>query len=94
MVLLLRPTGLPDDPERKDWSVIEDGAVVGRICEDLAVANPELRWFWSIFASRTDPRRLAKTGRAPTLDEAKAQFRASWEEFTGETVSVKHPLVK
>jgi len=88
MVLLLRPTGLSDDPERKDWSVIEGGAVVGRICEDLAVANPELRWFWSIFASRTNPRRLAQTGRAPTLDEAKAQFRASWEEFTGETVSV------
>jgi len=46
MVLLLRPTGLSDDPERKDWSVDDDGAVVGRICENLAVANPELRWFW------------------------------------------------
>ena len=41
MVLLLRPTGLSDDPERKDWSVDDDGAVVGRICENLAVANPE-----------------------------------------------------
>jgi hypothetical protein len=79
MVLLLRPIGLSDDPERKDWSVVDDGSVVCRICEDLAVANPELRWFWSIFASRPGPRRLVKTGRAPTLAEAKVQFRAGWD---------------
>jgi len=40
MVLLLRPT---DDPERNDWSVLDDCAVVGHICEDLAAATPELR---------------------------------------------------
>jgi hypothetical protein len=79
MVLLLRPTGPSDAPERKDWNVVDDGAVIGHICEDLA--SPELRWFWSIFESHPGPRRLAKTGRAPTLDEAKAQFRASWERF-------------
>jgi len=77
MALLLRRTGLSDDSDPNDWSVINDGVVVGHICEDLAVADPE--WFWSIFASGPGPRRLAKAGRAPTLDEAKAQFRAAWE---------------
>ena len=82
MVLLLRPTSLSDDPDRKDWSVVDDGEVVGRIYEDLTIANPDLRWFWTIFAIRPGPRRPVKTdGRAPTLDEAKAQFRASWEGF-------------
>jgi len=43
----------------------------------MVAGNPELRWFWSIFESRdASPRRLAKAGGAPTLDEAKAQFLA------------------
>jgi hypothetical protein len=80
MVLLLRRTDLSDNPN--DWSVVDDDKVVGRIYEDTVVASADMRWFWTIFVSRPGPRQPVTTdGRARTLDEARAQFRAAWEPF-------------
>ena len=74
-----RPSGQWSDD---DYDVLWDGKPVGRIYKDSAVANDEVRWFWSIFASRPGPLSPVRIdGRAPTLDEAKTQFRASWEAF-------------
>jgi len=78
-VLILRRTCRSSDD---DYDVLFKGAVVGRIYKDRAVANPELRWLWSITAIRPRPRRpVQMDGRAPTIGEAKAQFRAAWEAF-------------
>jgi hypothetical protein len=81
MSLFLRRTGLssPVYADKADYCVIEDGKVIGRIYEDL-YTPPDVRWFWSITAFHVDPRlEIITHGRVPTLDEAKAQFKSSWE---------------
>jgi hypothetical protein len=79
--LTLRPTGLRNSPafaHLADWSVLEDGVVIGRISEKHAPANPENAWSWSI-TRYMDPRaQVTAHGRAPSLDEAKAAFQAAW----------------
>jgi len=66
-----------------DYDVLSEGEVVGRIYEDTTAGNPKLRWFWSILWSNVGTRRpVWNNGRAPTLDEAKAEFRRAWEAFT------------
>jgi len=58
--------------------VIEDGREIGRMYEDRH-APPELRWFWSITVY-VDPKLGIRTdGSTTTLDNAKEQFRRSWE---------------
>ena len=58
--------------------MIEDGREIGRMYEDRH-APPELRWFWSITVY-VDPKLGIRTdGRTTTLDNAKEQFRHSWE---------------
>jgi hypothetical protein len=81
MALALRPTSLSDDPDRQDWSIYEDGAEIGRLYEDLYIADAQLRWFWSI-ALMGPARHLCQTsGRAPTLEIAKADFRRALARF-------------
>jgi hypothetical protein len=80
MPLTLRPTGLssPAYADKLDYVVCEDGKVIGRICEDWHTL-PDLRWFWSITVY-VDPRQGINTsGRAASLDEAKAQFLSNWQ---------------
>ena len=80
MPLILRPTGLssPIYKDRIDYTVIEDGREIGRMYEDRH-APPELRWFWSITVY-VDPKLGIRTdGSTTTLDNAKEQFRRSWE---------------
>jgi len=80
MALSLRPTGLssPAYADRLDYNVIEDGRVIGRIYEARYVPD-DVPWFWSITAFHVDPGLCITTNdRVPSLDEAKAQFRASW----------------
>jgi hypothetical protein len=80
-MLSLRRTGL-SSPAYQDWedyTIVEDGRVVGRLYEDRH-SPPEYRWFWSITVY-VDPKLVMNTsGRAPTIEEAKAQFLASWEK--------------
>ena len=48
---------------------------VGRIYEDaLASTAAELRWFWSITVYVWPDASIVTSGRAPTLDQAKAEF--------------------
>jgi hypothetical protein len=84
MPLVLRSSGLqsPAYKDRRDFTVYEAGEPVGRIYEDRGIGTPEdQRWFWSIIAY-VDPRLdIVTSGKAPTLEEAKARFKVSWESL-------------
>ena len=83
MPLTLRPTGLSPRPDANDWTIHDDGVMVGRIYEDHAAHLPEGRWFWALNEAAGDAHRagVRTSGRAATLDLAKADFRAHWEAF-------------
>ena len=82
MALTLRPTGL-SSPAYQDWAdyiVGDDGRDVGRIYEDRH-SRPALRWFWSITVYVNPKLGITTSGRAPSLEEAKAQFLANWQRY-------------
>jgi hypothetical protein len=82
MPLTLRPTGL-SSPAYRDWLdyvIVEDGRDVGRLYEDRH-SKPELRWFWSITVYVNPKLGITTSGRAPSIDQAKAQFLASWQKI-------------
>jgi hypothetical protein len=81
MPLTLRPTGLSRDLAANDWSIHDDGEEIGRLYEDLTPTRPELTWFWSIIVMGPARQRVRTDGRAPTLEEAKADFQAAWHAF-------------
>jgi hypothetical protein len=79
--LTLRPTR-PGTPAAfthlADWSVIEDGEVIGRIYEVRAARGPEQAWFWSITALIPNPTVTRASGFAASFEDAKAQFQDHW----------------
>jgi hypothetical protein len=84
MPLTLRPTNLQTSPvyeHLKDYSVFEDGAEIGCIYEQRPPAPPDAAWFWSIIGRGPGRGRVKTDGRAPTFEDAKAEFAASWEAF-------------
>jgi hypothetical protein len=76
-MLTLRPAGLSSSAYRD--IIVEDGRDVGRIYEDRH-SRPELRWFWSIAVYVNPKLGIATSGRAATIEEAKAQFLANWQK--------------
>ena len=81
MSLTLRPTGL-SSPAYADWldyTVYDDAKPVGRMYEDK-MALPELRWLWSITAFVPLSLGIKTNSRTSTIESAKAEFRASWEQ--------------
>jgi hypothetical protein len=90
-MLTMRPTGLasPAYATWEDWTVLDDGRVVGRIYEDRSQGTPrELRCRWSI--TRYVPPRLGirTDNKVESLAEAKQQFRRTWEAV--ETAAYAH----
>ena len=79
MRLSMRKTGLasPAYADRFDCVVYDDGRPIGRIYEDRH-ALPELRWYWSLTALGSGHAGLPTSGRAPTLEAAKAELAASF----------------
>ena len=79
MHLTLGPTGLssPVYADQLDYTVFEDGRAIGRMYEDKH-SRPELRWFWSITVYVHPRLGVTTSGRAPSLEEAKAKFLSSW----------------
>ena len=72
--LSLRRTRIPG-ADVDDWSVIRDGEeIIGRIYK--APNRQGDAWFWGL---NRFPSSAANSGYAPSLDEAKARFRARWE---------------
>jgi hypothetical protein len=85
-MLTLRPTGLssPVYRDQLDYIVIEDGRAVGRLYEDRHTL-PNLRWFWSITVYVDPKQGINTSGRAASLDEAKAQFLSNWQRCRAES---------
>jgi hypothetical protein len=61
------------DKDRQDFTVYCGAWAVGRIYETRGGPD-HLRWFWSM---TVDPP-MARSDKASTLEEAKAQFQKSW----------------
>jgi hypothetical protein len=78
MPLIMRPTGLGSgiDKDRQDYTVYTGGWDIGRIYE-VRGGPDDLRWFWSFTLHGP----MTRSDRAATLEEAKAQFQKSWDEW-------------
>ena len=87
-MLKLRPSGL-SSPAYRDWIdhvIVEDSRDVGRIYEDRSL------WFWSITVYLNPKRGITTSGRASSLEEAKAQFLANWQKCcTDSTAAAQRP---
>ena len=81
MRLSLRHTGLaPPDPNRQDYVIIDDGREVGRLYEDRSTL-PELRWYWSVLVIGAHQAGIDTSGRAATMEAAKAAFQANYRRW-------------
>jgi hypothetical protein len=81
MTLKLRPTGLGHGvyKDTVDYGVFSGEWCIGRIYE-TRTGPPELRWFWALHAP-SKPGALRTDSREATLDQAKAEFEASWKQW-------------
>ncbi|MFD2183321.1 hypothetical protein [Rhodoplanes azumiensis] len=76
MDLRLRRSEIPaGTPLVDDYCVVLDGHTIGRIMK-VQRAGGAVAWFWSLLLF---PSSAADRGDAPTLDAAKAAFRARAE---------------
>ena len=82
MALTLHRTSLSSAAYRNwlDYVIVNDGREVGRLYEDRH-SRPELRWFWSITAYVNPKLGIATSGRAASLNQAKAQFLINWQRY-------------
>ena len=78
MPLTMRPTGLGAgiDKDRPDLHRLQRRWAIGRIYETRGGPD-HLRWFWSF--TITCP--MTRCDKVATLEEAKAQFRKSWDAW-------------
>ena len=85
MSLTMRPTGghSPVYADRQDWTILDEGKPVGRIYEDASESKPaDMRWTWSITVYVWPDAGIPTSGKAPTLDQAKAEFQRNWLAWT------------
>ena len=76
MALTMRPSVYKD---KVDYSIFCGEWCIGRIYETRT--GPEsLRWFWALNLLGKPPG-LRTDSRAATLDQAKAEFEASWKQW-------------
>ena len=76
--LILKRAPVVSNPE--DYSVLEDGVVVGRIFK-APVAPPDRPWLWASGHSAATIKRAAH-GNEPTREAAMAAFAKSWRART------------
>ena len=76
------PRKQPVFADLQDWQVLEDGHEIGRIYEQHAPASPDQGWFWLITVLLDMRAKVVRSGRAPTIDQAKQDFLKSWSAWT------------
>jgi hypothetical protein len=64
------------DKDRPDYTIYSGEWAIGRIYETRGGPD-HLRWFWSFTA--TCP--MTRSDKVATLEEAKVQFRKSWDAW-------------
>jgi hypothetical protein len=93
-MLTLRRSGL-SSPAYRDWLdyvVLQDGRAIGRMYEDRH-SRPELRWFWSITVYVNPKLGITTSGRAASIEEAKAQFLANWQKCRTDSTPAPRPSI-
>jgi hypothetical protein len=56
-------------------------------------SKPELRWFWSITLYVNPMLGITTSGRAPSLDAAKAQFLSNWQKCRTDSTPGERPSI-
>jgi len=74
------------DRDWLDYVIVNGGRYVGRLYEDRH-SRPASRWFWAITIYVNPQLGITTSGRAPSLEQAKAQFLANWRKYRGEPAS-------
>ncbi|MBR0712723.1 hypothetical protein [Bradyrhizobium liaoningense] len=75
-MLTLRPCRIGGQTAPDDYSILDDGELIGRIRK--ATERVRAAWVWSVTAP-TKPG--APYGSAADFEEAKRAFRSAWEVF-------------
>ena len=80
MALKMRPTGLDHGVYKvvPDYSIRCGEWCIGRIYE-TQTGPADLRWFWALHAP-SKPGSMRTSNQVATLDQAKAEFEASWKQ--------------
>ena len=89
MPLTLRPTGL-SSPAYRDWLdyvIVEDGRDVGRLYEDRHSKARTAVVLGSITVYVNPRLGIITSGRAASLDEAKAEFLTNWQKCGTDSTS-------
>jgi hypothetical protein len=76
MTLILKRDPVGQNPE--DYSVLEDGVIVGRIFK-VPIAPPDRPWMWA--SGHNGDIRRAAHGYEPTREAAMAAFAKSWRRL-------------
>jgi hypothetical protein len=81
MPLTMRPTGLGSGHYKDvpDYGIYCGEWCIGRIYE-TRTGPPELRWFWALHVPSKPAETIRTDNRTATLEQAKAQFEASWKQ--------------
>ena len=77
--LSLRVTVIGGDRLPNDYCVVREGRGIGRIREATERFGFNPGWTWAINPPLPVP--PWGNGQAPSLEQAKAEFRAAWERF-------------
>ena len=77
--LFLRRTIIAGKTCTDDYVVVWDGLEIGRIFKQVAVGGGDA-WSWSCGLPNV-PQASSHRGREPSLEAAKAMFRAAWTEL-------------
>src|SRR5262245_890733 len=77
--LFLRPCVIAGETAPDDYSVVEDGKIVGRVYRDTG--NRAEAWVWSVTIGIPS----TAYGRSPSRDQAKADFRAAFDQLKATT---------
>jgi len=72
----LSPVSSTIDKDRPDYTVYSGDWDVGRIYQPRGGPD-SMRWFWSMTVNGP----MTRSNRVATLEEAKAQFQKSWDDW-------------